>query len=335
MTAKTTDPAVAPERTATALHRDQAAPTRGNGSPDSAGGSPARSWRDTVSALPWLGPSLALIVLIVLFPAGYMIYSSTREISQAGIDRGGVGLANYADVLAMDPLPRVLLNTAVWVVVVVGATVVISLALANFLDKQFPGRQLVRLAVIVPWASSVVMTTTVVYYGLQPNYGIINQLLADVGILDVADFGFTKNPGSAFVVAILVAVFVSLPFTTYTILAGLQAIPGDVLEAARMDGAGAARTYFSVVLPQLKPALAVATIINIINVFNNVPILSVMTGSIPGYDADITTTFIFKLIQSDRRVDLASALSVINFLIVIVVIVVYMRIVKPMKGTDE
>ncbi|WP_265520760.1 carbohydrate ABC transporter permease [Oerskovia flava] len=299
------------------------------------GDRPRRPAREVLAALPWIGPSLALIIAIVLFPAGYMAYNSTREISSSGIDRGSVGLANYATIFDIPALPRVLANTVVWVVVVVVLTVVISLALANLLDKQFPGRQLVRLAVIVPWAASVVMTTTVVYYGLQPNYGIINQLLADVGILEVADYGFTRNAVPAFVVSILVAVFVSLPFTTYTLLAGMQSIPGDVVEAARMDGATKARTYFAVILPQLKPALAVAAIINIINVFNSLPILRIMTGSIPGYDADTTTTLIFKLIQSDRRVDLASALSVVNFVIVIAVIALYMRIVKPMKGVDE
>ncbi|MDF9875440.1 carbohydrate ABC transporter permease [Cellulosimicrobium cellulans] len=312
-----------------------APPSDHHAAPPGADDRSRRSWRGTLSALPWIGPSIALIALIVLFPAGVMIFNSTRDISQSGVDRGSAGLENYADVFAIDALPRVLLNTVVWVVVVVGLTVVISLALANFLDKQFPGRQIVRLAVIVPWAASVVMTTTVVYYGLQPNYGIFNQFLADIGILEVADYGFTKNATSAFVVAIVVAVFVSLPFTTYTILAGLQAVPHEVVEAARMDGASRARTYFSVILPQLKPALSVAALINIINVFNSLPILRIMTGSIPGYDADTTTTLIFKLIQSDRRVDLASALSVVNFAIVILVIVAYMRIVKPMKGVDE
>ncbi|NDO88116.1 carbohydrate ABC transporter permease [Cellulosimicrobium composti] len=312
-----------------------APPSDHHAAPPGADDRSRRTWRGTLTALPWIGPSLALIALIVLFPAGVMIFNSTRDISQSGVDRGSAGLENYADVFAIDALPRVLLNTVVWVVVVVGLTVVISLALANFLDKQFPGRQLVRLAVIVPWAASVVMTTTVVYYGLQPNYGIFNQFLADIGILEVGDYGFTKNATSAFIVAIVVAVFVSLPFTTYTILAGLQAVPHEVVEAARMDGASRSRTYFSVILPQLKPALSVAALINIINVFNSLPILRIMTGSIPGYDADTTTTLIFKLIQSDRRVDLASALSVVNFAIVILVIVAYMRIVKPMKGVDE
>jgi multiple sugar transport system permease protein len=273
---------------------------------------------------------LVLVGGVVVFPAGYMLWTSTREISAYGVDRGGAGLANYRHVATLADLPRVALNTGVWVIGVVGVTVLISLGLAQFLNKAFPGRRLVRLAVIVPWAASVVMTATVVYYGLDPFYGIVNRALVDLGVLG-SPFGFTKQPVPAFGVAMAVAVFVSLPFTTYTLLAGLQAIPEDILEAARIDGAGHGATYRHVVLPLLRPAIAVATLINIINVFNSLPILRIITGSIPGYDADTTTTLIFKLIQADRRVDTASALSVVNFALVLVITLVYVRVAGPTR----
>lgn len=283
-----------------------------------------------LEALPWIGPALLLIFAIVVFPAGYMIYNSTRKISQVGTDLKGVGFENFAKVFADPNLPRILLNTVVWVVVVVTLTVVISLALAQFLNKPFPGRTLVRMAVIVPWAASVVMTTTVFYYAMDPNYGIFNKFLVDIGVLEEG-FGFTKNAIPAMAVAITIAVFVSIPFTTYTILAGLQAVPGETLEAARMDGAGRWRTYVSVILPQLRGAIAVAVLINIINVFNNLPILKIITGSIPGYSADTLMTYIFKVLQFDRRLDISSALSVVNFAIVLVIVAIYVKTVKPMK----
>jgi len=273
---------------------------------------------------------LLLIFGVVVFPAGYMIYSSTRKISQAGTNVEGVGLANFATIFSDPNLPRILLNTVVWVVVVVSLTVLISLALANFLNKPFPGRTLVRMAVVVPWAASVVMTTTVFYYGLDRDYGIINKFMVDIGLMD-SPYGFTKNVASALAAAIIVGVFVSLPFTTYTLLAGFQAIPGDTLEAAKMDGAGPAKTFFSVVLPQLRGALAVSVLINIINVFNNLPILRIMTGSIPGYNADTLMTYIFKVLQFERRLDIASALSVVNFAVVLVIVAVYVKVIKPTK----
>ena len=288
--------------------------------------------RDLLRALPWLAPALILIVGVVFFPAGVMFFNSTRDIGMSGLDKGSAGFDNYLEVFSFPAFWPIMGRTVIWVVTVVAVTVVLSLGLAQILDKAFPGRRIVRLAVIIPWAASVVMTTMVFYYGLEPYFGIINTFLVDVGLVTTPEgYGWTRNPMTAFVWSIVIAVFVSLPFTTYTLLAGLQTVPGEALEAAKMDGAGPVRTYWSIVFPQLRSALSVAVLINIINVFNSLPILKVMTGSIPGYDADTIMTMIFKYIELQRKVDVASALSVVAFLIVIVIVAVYVKIVKPMK----
>ncbi|PVE94197.1 MULTISPECIES: sugar ABC transporter permease [unclassified Microbacterium] len=288
--------------------------------------------KDLVQALPWIAPALLLIVGVVFFPAGVMFFNSTRDISLSGLDKGSVGFDNFATVFAFAEFWPILGRTIIWVVSVVAFTVVISLGLAQILNKAFPGRQIVRMAVIVPWAASVVMTTMVFYYSLEPYFGVFNKFLYDIGLSDDAvGYGWTKNPATAFAWSIVIAIFVSLPFTTYTILAGLQSVPADAIEAAKMDGAGPVRTYWSIILPQLRSALAVAILINIINVFNSLPILKVMTGSIPGYGADTIMTMIFKYIELQKKVDVASALSVVAFLIVIVIVAIYVKVVKPMK----
>lgn len=288
--------------------------------------------RASLAALPWLAPAVLLILGVVLFPAGVMVYNSTRDISISGVDKGSAGFANYVEVFSFPYFWPILGRTVVWVVVVVGVTVVLSLGIAQILDKAFPGRRLVRMVVIIPWAASVVMTTMVVYYGLEPYFGIINRFLVDVGLVDTPEgYGWTRNPDTAFAWAVIVAIFVSLPFTTYTILAGLATIPTETLEAAKVDGASPARSYLTVVLPQLRGALSVAVLINIINVFNSLPILKVMTGSIPGYDADTVMTMIFKYIQNQHKVDVASALSVVAFVIVLVIVAIYVRVVRPMR----
>ncbi len=287
--------------------------------------------RQIVSAMPWLAPSLLLIIGVVLYPAGYMVYTSFRKVNKVGYDSGAAGWANYHLALNFPgvDIGHVFVNTLVWVLGVVVVTVVVSLGLAQFLNKVFRGRKLVRLAVIIPWAASVVMTTSVFKYGLNADYGIINKFLVDIGVLK-QPFGFTQTQGPAFVVAMFVAVFVSLPFTTYTILAGLQIVPNDVIEAAHVDGAGATARYFLMTLPILRPALAVAVLINIINVFNSLPILQVLTGSLPGYASDTTTTLIFKY-KTTLGPGVASALSVVNFLVCLVVIAIYLLVVKPTK----
>jgi multiple sugar transport system permease protein len=304
------------------------------GRPRTPGVVPRRTSRgkDLLQALPWIAPALLLIIGVVFFPAAVMFFNSTRDISLSGLDKGSVGFDNFATVFAFAEFWPILGRTVIWVVSVVTFTVVISLALAQILNKAFPGRQIVRMAVIVPWAASVVMTTMVFYYSLEPYFGVFNKFLYDIGLSDDAvGYGWTKNPATAFAWSIVIAIFVSLPFTTYTILAGLQSVPADAIEAAKMDGAGPARTYWSIVLPQLRSALAVAVLINIINVFNSLPILKVMTGSIPGYGADTIMTMIFKYIELQKKVDVASALSVVAFLIVIVIVAIYVKVVKPMK----
>ncbi|MGW5378946.1 carbohydrate ABC transporter permease [Nocardia sp. NPDC003999] len=290
--------------------------------------------RGVLAALPWIGPSLVLIAAVVAFPACYMLWTSTRDLSAYGQDRGAAGLANYRALFDISELGSVLVHTVVWVVGVVLVTLALSVALAQFLNKEFPGRAVVRMAILVPWAASVVMTTTIFYYMLDPDVGIANRFLVDIGLLD-RGYGFTKQPTQAFLVAMGVAVFVSVPFTTYTILAGLQAIPAEIEEAGRVDGASAWQRYRHLTLPQLRPAIAVATIINIINVFNSLPILQVITGSIAGFSADTTTTLTFKLIRQNQQVDTAAAMSVLNFALIVVVIAIYVKLVRPTAEIDR
>ncbi|MFG3616878.1 carbohydrate ABC transporter permease [Nocardia sp. NPDC047654] len=290
--------------------------------------------RGIAAALPWIGPSLVLIAAVVAFPACYMVWTSTRDLSAYGQDRGNAGLANYRTLFGISELGSVLAHTVFWVVGVVLITLVLSAALAQFLNKDFPGRTAVRMAILVPWAASVVMTTTIFYYMLDPDVGIANRFLIDIGLLD-RGYGFTKQPTQAFLVAMGVAVFVSVPFTTYTILAGLQSIPAEIDEAGRVDGAGAWQRYRYLTLPQLRPAIAVATIINIINVFNSLPILQVITGSIAGFSADTTTTLTFKLIRQNQQIDTAAAMSVLNFALIIAVIAIYVRLVRPTREIDR
>ncbi len=122
---------------------------------------------------------------------------------------------------------------------------------------------------------------------------------------------------------VAVAVFVSIPFSTYALLAGLQAIPADLYEAARVDGAGAWRMYRAITLPLLRPAFVVALLINVINVFNSFPIIWEMTRGGPGHETSTTTTFMYQLKQS--TIGESASMSVVNFSLVLVVVLLYLR----------
>ena len=119
----------------------------------------------------------------------------------------------------------------------------------------------------------------------------------------------------------------SVPFTTYVILAGLQGIPRELYEAARVDGAGPWRTYRSIVLPLLRPALLVAVVLNVIYVFNSFPIIWIMTQGGPGRETDTTVTLVYKLAFKDHAIDEAAALSVLNVVALLVIVGVYVAVV--------
>jgi multiple sugar transport system permease protein len=268
-----------------------------------------------------------LILLVIAFPAVEMVRSSFLRITQTGLATGGNGLTNYQRLLREPALPAVVGHTVVWVVLVVGVTVLVSLPLAQFLDKRFAGRRLVRLALLVPWAASLVMTATVWRYLYEGAYGPLNRVLQDLGLLD-QPIEWYKDDRFALWGLIVIGIVVSIPFTTYVFLAGLQTIPGELHEAARIDGAGPWQVYRRVTLPLLRPALLVAVVLNAIYVFNSFPIIWIITGKIPGYDTDTTITFMYKIaFGPGPQLDAgeAAALAVLNVLFLLVVVTLYLR----------
>jgi multiple sugar transport system permease protein len=278
-----------------------------------------------LSPLLWLGPAIALIGLVVLWPVVVMVQSSFQRIGGEGFVVGYNGTDNYAHLFDEPDFASVLLRTLLWVVVVVAVTMLISLGLAQLFNQKFPGRQVTRWALIIPWAASVMMTALIFKWALDPNDGVINVILHHLGVvkqLGSNQADWLGNPTSALLWMMGVAVFVSLPFTTYAILSGLQGIPRDVYEASAIDGATSWKAYLRVTLPLLRPAIVVATLVNVINVFNSFPIIWEMTRGGPGYETATTTIYMIDLKEGD--VGQAASMSAINFLLVIVIVLVYL-----------
>jgi len=265
----------------------------------------------------------------VLYPAARLVQASLSQYSVTGLYQGWVGLRNYARLLRQEALVTVAINTVVWVAVVVAVTLLISLALAQLLDLRFPGRRLVRWALIVPWAASLIVTSKLFLWIYDYYFGILNPLLQSLGVLG-QPVDWLGDDSTVMGAMIAVGVFVSLPFTSYVLLAGLQAIPGDVYEAARVDGASAWRTYRSVTLPLLRPALLVAAVLNIIYVFNSFPIVWTLNDRNPGFGHDTMITYTYKIDfkRSLRDVGLAAALGVVNVALILVAVIVYLRTVR-------
>lgn len=287
--------------------------------------SAARRLARLAAPVPWLLPAVALIGFVVLWPVWEMFTTSRRHIDSDGFDLGSNGWKNYTTLFHDPRLGPVMTRTALWVIAIVALTVLISLATAQLLNQSFPGRRIVRWALIAPWAASVMMTSIVFRWMLDPNNGLVNVFLHQIGIVtqyNAQDASWLGNPTTALWWMITVAVFVSVPFTTYALLAGLATIPTEVYEAARVDGAGRLRTYTGITLPLLRPALTVAVLINLMNVFNSFPIIYTMTSGGPDYQTSTSTVYMYALKSYD--IGEAGALSVVNFAVVILIVLIFL-----------
>lgn len=283
-----------------------------------------------LSALPWIGPALFLIILVVIWPVVILGKTSLTDISNAGTLLNFNGLTNFRELLANQDLYPVLKRTIFWVFGIVFFTIILSLPLAQLINQKFPGRKYVRWALIFPWAASVVMTSMIWSWILDAYSGELNLTLTQLGLIS-EPIDWVGNPSTSFYFLMWVAIFVSIPFTTFVLLAGLQSIPHDIVEAASVDGAGSWQIYRRIKFPLLRNSLLIATIINLINVFNSFPIIWVMTRGGPGYDTDTTTTFAYKLAFIESNMGQSTALGVINFMIILVVVGFYLRATKATR----
>lgn len=290
-------------------------------------GGRGRRTRHRLEPLAWLAPAGILIAVVVLWPIVALIQTSMQNITPIGVTIGSAGTKNFSELFDDPNLPGILVRTVLWVLAVVGITMLLSLGLAQLFNQRFPGRRIARWALIAPWAASVMMTALIFRWMLQPDNGAINIFLHQLGIVrsfNSNESSWLGRPDSAMAWMIGVAVFVSLPFTTYTLLAGLQTIPGELFEAAKIDGASKWRSYRAITLPLLRPAFLVAVVINMMNVFNSFPIIWEMTRGGPGYETNTTTVFMYNLKES--YIGEAAAMSIVNFTLIIVIVLFYLRI---------
>jgi len=268
---------------------------------------------------------------VVVWPAIELIRISLTNITSAGTLEGFNGLGNYRLLFENPDLITIAIRTVIWVLAVVFLTVIISLPLAQLINQNFPGRKFVRWAMIVPWAASVVMTSIIWKWILELTSGELNLTLRQLGLQGDQPVDWLRDPRYSFFVLIWVAVFVSIPFTTFVILAGLQSIPHDIVEAAQVDGAGSWQVYRGIKFPLLRNSLLIATIINLINVFNSFPIIWALTRGGPGYDTDTTTTFAYKMAFVEYNMGPSTALGVINFGFIMLIVLIYLRVTKATR----
>lgn len=271
----------------------------------------------------WLLPSIILMAIFVIFPIAIVFKLSFSEISKAGTVGGFVGFKNFADAVSLPAFKTVMLNTLYWVISVVGLSTLIGFVVAMVLNQKFHGRKIARAIVVFPWATSLVIQASVWNYIIKYEYGNLNNILLNLGIIKEA-----INWRAAYQIEFLwecgVGIFVTIPFVTFCVLSGLQSIDGSLYEAADIDGASFWDKLWNITIPLVKPSLTVSTVLNIIYVFNSFPIIYTMTKGAPSNKTDTLVTYLYMLNFYDRQKGPATALSVIGFLVLCVCAGIYM-----------
>ena len=269
-------------------------------------------------------PSLLLAFWIIGYPILDVVMAATHEVNRFGKLRDFVGIGNFIT-LSQDPVFWASLGrTLVWTVTVVGGTLLVSVPIALILNDDFYGRGLMRVIVMLPWAVSLTMTAIVWRWSLHGQYGMVNETLQDLGIIDQY-IEWLATAQVAFPVEIVIGILVSIPFTTTVFIGGLSSLPGEIYEAARIDGAGFLDRLKHLTLPLLKPFINIALVLNIIHVFNSFPIIWVMTQGDPANGTDILVTYLYKLAFRYGRIGDAAAMSLVMFAILLAFTIVYAR----------
>ena len=278
------------------------------------------------AGLPWLLvlPSLVLALAVILYPFWEILRLSVSEVSRFGQMRGFVGGANFARVLTDPVFLAALLRTLEWTVAVVGGTVLISTGVALVLQQDFWGRGVARTLVLLPWAISLSMAAIVWLWAFDGDHGMVNATLRQLGLLD-SNVQWMARAGTAFPIEIGVGILVSIPFTTTILLGGLSSIPGDIYEAAAIDGASRAQAFRHLTLPLLSGFVNIAIVLNVIYVFNSFPIIWVMTQGGPDNSTHILVTYLYEVAFRIGRPGPAAAVSLVMLAIVFAFTMIYVR----------
>ena len=280
----------------------------------------------------WILPSVLLMLIFIVFPIGIVFRLAFSSISRAGVAGGFAGLENFKAVISAPVFPRVMLNTLIWVVSVVGLSTLIGFVCAMVLNQPFRGRKIARSILVFPWAASLVIQASVWNYIIKMEYGNLNNILLNSGVLTQA-VNWRASFQIEFAWECAVGIIVTIPFVTFTVLSGLQSISPSYYEAATVDGASFWKKLFHVTIPLVKPSLTVSTVLNIIYVFNSFPIIYTITKGAPANQTDTMVTWLYMLAFYDQKKGPATALSVIGFLILCVVSGAYMTL--TMRNEEE
>lgn len=275
----------------------------------------AAGWRRQVEAVPYLGPSLALFSAFVFYPIVRSVYLSLYLTDPLGRPRVFVGLGHYADILTSPAFLRSLATSALFVSYTVPTGIAVALVLALLAHQPLRGIRLFQLVFSSPLAISVATGATIFLMLMNPITGILNYFLGVAGLPRVA---WLTDPRWALAAVAMASVWMRLGFNFVLLLGGLQNIPAELYEAARVDGAGPWAQTRHVTLPMLSPTLFFAAVVGVIHAFQAFGEVDIMTSGGPAGATNLVVYQIYQEAFQNFQFGAASAQALVLFLVIMV-----------------
>ncbi|WP_169987732.1 MULTISPECIES: carbohydrate ABC transporter permease [unclassified Microbispora] len=276
-----------------------------------------------------VAPALAAFACLLVYPLARSVVISFQHFRLGELIRGGAafaGLANYAEALGGPEFWAVVRRTFLWTAANVVLIMVIATAVALMLPHL--GRRM-RLAVmsgmVLTWATPVLAATTIFQWLFQSRLGVVNWVLVRLGFDSFRDYTWFADGRATFAILVALVVWQSVPFAALTLYAGLTTIPGELYEAARIDGAGPWQVFGRVTFPILRPLFGLITSLEVIWVLTCFAQIWAISKGGPGGATATLPVYAFQIAQSLHRYDLGSAVSTLTVLMLLAVLVVHLR----------
>jgi multiple sugar transport system permease protein len=271
-------------------------------------------------------PALIVLAMLIAYPVAY-----TGLLSVTDQQGSFVGANNFVTVLAARATPQAFWNTIYFVGGSIIFQVILGTGAAVLLNEQFAGRAIVRSITVIPWVVPGIVAATTWAWMFHTEFGIINYMMTAPGLID-KPIGWLTNRDTVMPVLIAINVWKMFPFVTVMVLAGLQSIPNDLYEAARIDGASFWEEVWHIMLPQVRPIITAVTLLLVIWGLNSITIIYAITRGGPANRTLITPIQIFRMAFESVQFNQAAALSLLFFAVAIVVVFIYVKFVQTPSG---
>lgn len=265
---------------------------------------------------------IILYAIWVIIPIFYTIFLSFTQWDGLTAPTW-IGLGNYADLLSDPIFYTALFNNIKWLLIYVLVPLPLGLGFAMFFNRSLPCVKIFKTAIYLPLTLSFVVLAQIWTWIYQPKYGAINVTLEALGLGEMT-VAWLSDPNVVTYSLIVVGCWPQTAYTMVLFLAGLQNVPTEVLEAAKVDGANRLQTFWKIILPLLKPATIIAVAVTIIQSLRMFAIVNVMTRGGPFRSSEVLANYMYVEGFKNYSMGYASTLAVVLFLIILLFVFIYL-----------